>query len=291
VDVFVLILPEGEDPADFVLKRPNDAAEALRALGDRAVPLIEYMIDRILAAHPVEGVEDRSRAIRAALEVVLPLEDPIRRESYARMVAGKTGERENVVMLELARMDQSHQGSSDASTPAHATGGAEAGTEPNGRKPGGPRLSPQQRVEREALRLLVQAPTLCPTPAPSLEPERFATPTYRKVFELIREASPSVNGGGAATIVAMAQDRGEGFGKLVAALAIEPTESEGEPTREYAQAVFLRLEELHLGRRIDDLRRELEKLNPQKDGGFEDLFDRMVKLLGERQRLRTRDGT
>jgi DNA primase len=284
VDVFVLILPEGEDPADFVANRPSDAAAALQTLADGAVPLIEYMIDRILAGRSLAGVEDRSRAIHAALEVVLPLEDPIRRESYARMVAGKTGERETVVMMELQRMAEPQ-----TSRPGAGPGlGGGAASPP---RPAASRLSPQQRVEREALRLLVQAPALCPAQARDMDPERFATPSSKKVFDFLREATRAAGSDdGAGALVAQAQDRGEQLGRLVAALAVEPTESDGQPTREYATAVFLRLEEFHLGRRIDALRRELERMNPQKDPRYEDLFDRMVKLLGQRQRLRGRDG-
>jgi hypothetical protein len=124
-----------------------------------------------------------------------------------------------------------------------------------------------------------------------MDPERFATPSSKKVFDFLREATRAAGSDdGAGALVAQAQDRGEQLGRLVAALAVEPTESDGQPTREYATAVFLRLEEFHLGRRIDALRRELERMNPQKDPRYEDLFDRMVKLLGQRQRLRGRDG-
>ena len=49
VDFLVLVLPEGQDPADFVLARGDDAGEAFRALAERAVPLVEYMIDRLMA--------------------------------------------------------------------------------------------------------------------------------------------------------------------------------------------------------------------------------------------------
>jgi DNA primase len=123
-------------------------------------------------------------------------------------------------------------------------------------------------------------------PPAELEPERFATPSYRRVFDFLRDVSPAVNGGGAGAIVTLAQDRGEQLGRLVAALALEPTEADGDPTPEYAAAVFARLEEFHLSRQIDDLRSRLERLNPQKEAAaFEDLFGSMVELLGRRRRL------
>jgi DNA primase len=321
VDLFVLILPEGLDPADFVLAHRNDGDREFEALAGNAIPLVEYMIRRAFADRLLADVEERSRAVRAGLEIVVSLEDPVRRESYARLVASMAGEREHAVMLELQRMAEPL----DARPGAAARDGAAARSRPGA----GSRMPPQQRVERESLRLLVQTPDICPVTAGELDPERFGTPSYRKIFEFLRDASPhaealgpSPNGGGpsadaglgvaasprsngdarrtgatagpagpsAGTLVSLAQERGEQLGRLVAALAVEPTESDGEPTGEYAAAVFDRLEEFHLGRQIDELRRELERLNPQKEPRYEELFGRMVALLGRRRRLMEEGG-
>src|SRR5439155_1530740 len=136
VDLRVLVLPEGQDPADFVLAAGDRAGEVFEGLVGGAVPLVEYMIGRVLLGRNLGDVEERARA---------------------------------------------------AST-----------------------------------------------------------------------ASPSA-------IVARAQERGEVLQKIVAGLAIEPPASGGEPTPDYAEQVFLRLEEFALSRRIDAMRKQLERLNPLKD--------------------------
>jgi DNA primase len=305
VDLSVLILPSGEDPADFVLSRGDRAAEAVGQLVDQAVPLVEYMIVRALMGRPMGTVEERARAVRAGLEVVTGLEDPVRRENYARLVASRTGERETAVRLELQAMVR-----------AQAAAGGQGFAPPGGRRPSsrgveqgedsagpgtsvlgmtkpGQRVPPQQKVEREALKLLVQSPGLCPADARTLEVERFATPTYRKVYEFLREAGDGASTNGdaarASTLVARAQDRGDQFGRVVAALAIEPSEARGEPTREYAEAVFLRLEEFWLSRQIDELKRDLERLNPMKvRQEYEALFERLIALTANWRDVRER---
>ena len=122
------------------------------------------------------------------------------------------------------------------------------------------RIPANQRVEREALKLLIQAPEICRTHLEKLTTEAFATPAYQKVFDLIRE--PGV------PVMARAQERGETLQKLVAALSVESPESAGEPTSSYADHVFLRLEEFALSRRIDAMRISWRVLWPLGERGF-----------------------
>jgi len=146
------------------------------------------------------------------------------------------------------------------------------------------RIPPWQKVEREALRLLIQAPDLCGAPLGELRPDRFAKAEYRAAFELISEAW----GTGASALVAMAHERprGDQLGRLVAALAVEPPEIVGEVTASYLAQVFLRLDELVLKRQAEEIKRQLERLNPLKSEEYDALYDRFVKLEGARRRIR-----
>src|SRR5205823_13011298 len=69
VDLRVLVLPEGQDPADLVLARGEGAAEELRALLQRALPLVEYMIRRTLLGRNLDDLEERARAVQAGLGI------------------------------------------------------------------------------------------------------------------------------------------------------------------------------------------------------------------------------
>ncbi len=91
VDLAVLVLPEGQDPADFAMARGTEAGEAFAELAREAVPLVQFMLERTLRGRDRSTVEDRVRAVQAGLVVVASLDDPVRRQEYARILAGMVG--------------------------------------------------------------------------------------------------------------------------------------------------------------------------------------------------------
>src|SRR5262249_35913077 len=143
VHLSVLILPAGQDPADFATARGGDA---FLELADASVPLVHYMIERTLRGRDLSDAEGRSRAIRAGLETVGQLSDAVARDDYVRMLAdrvlvGHMGDPEHAVRLELERMR-------GASAPGGGNGAATRAVRA--------RSAPDEEVEWEALKLLVQ---------------------------------------------------------------------------------------------------------------------------------------
>jgi DNA primase len=270
--ISVLILPERQDPADFIQAAGPSAGEAFARLTERAVPLVEYMIRRSLKGRDLNDPEERAKAVQAGLAFVIPLEDPVRRDEYARILAGSVGEPENAVLLQLDRMLR--QAPEVPSAPRERKG----------------RISPEEEVEVEALKLLVQRPDLCAGQFAALGPDSFSKAGHRKAFELIAEAWGNPAGpAGASSLVSVAHERpgGEALGRLLAAVAVDPPKAAGEPNRGYAERVFLRLEEFSLKRRADAIRKELERVNPVKSpGDHETLFEQLVTLEGARRRAR-----
>jgi DNA primase len=276
VELAVLVLPEGKDPADFVLALGEEASEQLEVLAEGAVPLIEYMIDRTLRGRDLASPESQRRAALDVIDQILTrVQDPILQEKYAVLTADKVGRTtmsEDAILLEI----QSRKGAT--------TGRGEAVRRAT-------RMPASQAIEREALKLLVQAPELCAARLPQLTPEHFASAGYRSCFELISA------GGGAspAALVELAQDRsrGEQIGKLVAAIAVEPLTTVGDVTTDYVDQVFLRLDEFALKRQAENIRKRLEQLNPLKASDeYDALYEQFVRLEGARRRLRaTGDGS
>ena len=270
VHLSVLVLPEGQDPADFVMANGGDA---FLELADQAVPLIGYMLDRLVRGRDLSDVERRAMAIRDGLAIVAELEDPVSREEYARRLAGRVGESENAVMLELESV-LGRQGAPPVAAERSHRG----------------RLSPEEEVEWEVLKLLVQAPELCSAWLSDLDATRFGKPTHRKAIEAIVESRADGRGGDGdvSALVARAQDqKGEQVGRVLAALAVERPKAQGEPTVEYAERLFLRLEEFSLKRRADVIRKELERVNRLKaPADHETLFEQLIDLEGARRRVR-----
>ena len=71
VEIRVLVLPEGHDPADFVQAR---GAAAFEELAEEAVPLVEYMIRRSLRNQDLRSPEGQARAVHETLPIVAGLE-------------------------------------------------------------------------------------------------------------------------------------------------------------------------------------------------------------------------
>lgn len=276
IEIEVLVLPEGQDPADFVLARGSAAGENFERLMAGGLPLVEYMIRRALSGRDLSGHESRARAIRDVLgRYVVPLSDEVRRANYARLVADRAGERESAVLEELRRIAPGRGAPGRA---APAVSGRSALT----------RRSPAQKVEREAMKLIVQDPASSAGELDRVQADWFVTPGLRAAFELVRELRAS---GGrpvtAAGLVAEAAERGGQLAKLMAALAVEPPEFEEDAGPGYARALFLRLEELAVVRRIDDLRHRLEAINPKvSPDAHSEMFQELIELESSRRRLR-----
>ncbi|HWC32165.1 MAG TPA: DNA primase [Actinomycetota bacterium] len=267
----VLVLPEGVDPADFALGR---GGEAFEELASGAAPLVEFMLRRAVRGHDLATPEGRTRAVQAGMPIVAGLDDPVRRSEYAGMLADLAGVDVESVLLELAR----RPAGGDGAGPGRQRSAEEPGPS---RRTAEPR-SPDREVEKEALKLLAQHPDLCLGRVSTLEHELFTSERNRKTLALLLEPWSS-----ASQLMERARDRG--VGELVAEIAVEPLK--GEVDRTYAAHVFSRLEELSLKRRMDTMRKRLERLNPVKDpDAFDSLFKELADLTSRWRDLQARAG-
>jgi DNA primase len=260
IEVAVLILPAGRDPADFVTA---EGAAAFEGLADRATPLVEYMLERGIRDIDLASPEGKARAVRETLPVVSGLQDPVLRSQYAGRLADLVGISPTDVALELERAGQPLDGG------AHSQA-AEASAR-----------SPERELEMEALKILAQVPQLGRTYVDRIG-EGLFTGERRKAWALLRE-SP----GQAAVLAGRANE--ESTARLIALLAVEPLR--GEPTQEYADKVFAKLQERALREEVRTMRKRLEALNPVKDAStFDPLFRELAELTGRWREAKARAG-
>jgi DNA primase len=252
VQAVVMIMPEGLDPAEFVAKR---GADEVREAAKEARPIVEYMVRRTVGRHDLSNVEGQSAAVADALPMLQKLQDPVRRSEYGHLLADLTGVSEDSVRTALQRRLGGH--------PEQVAKTMK-------------RLSARDRVEREMLRLLTRDRAVFDEYAPLLTDDHVRTPTGKAALAALREFSGD---GGA---LAGADD--PKVAAAASALAVEPIE--GEPTREYASHVFARLQEFVLKAKSDDLRIRLQKLNPQTEAGYDELFHELVAADSELRRIR-----
>jgi DNA primase len=254
VQAVVMIMPQGLDPADFVAKEGPDA---VRHAASRARPIVEYMVRRTVSRHDLSTVEGQSAAVADALPILEGLMDPVRRSEYGHLLADLAGVSETSVMQALDNR---------------------LGGRPQEVAKTMKRATAQERVEREMLKLLVRDVDLIALFAERLTEDHFRNTQHRRCF-----AAVMASGG---DVAALAGGEDEKLGAMVSAVAVEPLD--GDPTREYAEHVWGRLEEFLLKGRSDGLRMRLQKLNPTVDPEYDDLFGELVSVDGDLRRLRER---
>ncbi|MBQ6454441.1 MAG: DNA primase, partial [Coriobacteriales bacterium] len=86
IDFKVVILPDNQDPMEFVSSKGRDAM--LQAL-DGAVPLIRFAIDRRLDSWDLNSPEQRSLALQAAVELLATIKTSIIAEDYCNYIADR----------------------------------------------------------------------------------------------------------------------------------------------------------------------------------------------------------
>ncbi len=83
IDLFVVALPAGEDPAELAQRDPERLAAAVRD----AQPFLRFRIERLLAKANLTTLEGRARAFESAVAIVFEHPSAVVREQYLNDVA------------------------------------------------------------------------------------------------------------------------------------------------------------------------------------------------------------
>jgi DNA primase len=100
-DFLVALLPEGSDPADYCKAH---GTQAMQEVLDNAIPLIRFCIDQRLEAGELKTPEQRSRVLKDALEVLLPLRGTLLANDYLNYLADILQVNFDTVRQALAQM-------------------------------------------------------------------------------------------------------------------------------------------------------------------------------------------
>jgi DNA primase len=257
LDVRVLILPAGKDPADLVTAKGGDA---FREITKSAVPIVEYRLLREIERFDLSDSEGRTRAVRAGIPILVRIRDEVMRRDYTSRLAEWTRLDAAVVFLEVGR----------------ATGDPTARAAPNIR-----RTSAQVRLERDLLKLALQYPASIEAHLDGVDPDMLSVPTHRAIW---REVAA---GGDASTIVERLDEEGRG---LVAKLVNDPIDydldGDGRPPQTHVDEVVNRLKDFALRRLIVEKKDQLQKLNPiENEEEYRKRYAELIALEGESKRV------
>lgn len=273
LDLRVLVLPEGRDPADLVADVGADGvASALAA----ATPVVPFVLRHHLADADLDSEGGRAAALREALTVLGRERDPELRREWARTeIAERIGYAYGFVTETAARLGvqlDAHEGIATRWTREDRDAGAV----------GPPLTAARARLERAALRALLQYPDRVPDEAAELTEEDLTHPDARSVLRAMRAAG-GVGAPVPAIVEAAEDDRIRG---LVRSLALEDDpEAEDDEVRDAVVAGRVR----HLlVDRVDAqaraLRDELAQLNHATDPDRIREVQRSLSVLQQRRR-------
>ena len=271
VELAAVTLPDDLDPAEFVAAR---GADALRALIERAQPLLKYGIDRRLAASDLTTAEGRTRALTEALAVLAPIKDSLLAKDYAVQIAGRCRAREEDALAALAALEapaRRDEGPAD--------GGALA---PRPAAPAPARRLTQAersrlRFEREFLSVRAQHPLLALAPADALAQVQWRRSAHGAIAASLLETLAADPGAAAGTLVINATAAVPGAAGTLTAAAVP----EGQDPA--AVAAYL-AEELSLGdaeEAIASMRALLSDPSQLAPEDYDALFQSVVGMQGD----------
>jgi DNA primase len=271
LELRVLVLPQGRDPADLVR---DVGAEGLQAAVAEATPVVPFVVRHRLATADLSSEAGRTAALRAALEVIGREPDPDLRREWARTeVAERVGVAYDFVAATAARQGlvlDRHEGVAIGRSRSTARG-PETG-QAGHRDPARVRA----RRERDVLRVALQAPDLLPDEWFELGEDDFTHATARAILRTLQGAGGA--GVELAAVLEAAPD--DTLRATIRGLALEP---EAVPVDR--SVVGWRVRSL-LADRLEGeeqvLRRRLETLHHRTDR------DELVEVLGQLRALEAR---
>lgn len=250
---YVAVEPGGLDPCDLRLR---SGEPAVRELVGRRIPLYRFVMGRTVAQFDLDRVDGRLQAVRAAAPLLSSVRDASLVRGYLRDLAQLVGMDIEEVRQVVSRTNR-RETPLDTVRPRHRNTTRE-GSVLEGLGMDWP--DPRDRnlaVERATLKLMLQFPTLFDTEWNGVIADDFTHPTYRAVYQAIRDTPYStsqwaerVHGANSDPVVQ----------QLEVALLVEPVLL--EPDEAYASAHTARLQLLSTMRELTDLRSRLQRINP-----------------------------
>ncbi len=263
LQVRVLVMPPGEDPADVVA---DGGPEAMQGLLGEAEPVIRFMLRRAASGHD-DSPEGRSDAVDAVAPLLAGIPEPVLRDQYTRWVA------DDLLGIGLGVVAQA----------VERSGGDVATVEHRPSDPGPAdrsELSARAKLERETLGTVLQHPHLLPDRWQEVTEDDLVHPRALGVFQAIQAAG----GPGAELSAILDQAEDDDERALVRAMALE--ELTVEPDEPHVTMLVNRLLLRRCEQDIAERKAELERMNPTTDpDAYRERFEELIALEARRRDL------
>ena len=254
LDLRVMVLEKGMDPADFVVKQGRE--EFVRRV-EGSIPLVDFCLDQVLEEHDASDTNLRLRGVRKAIELVGSLGSGIENERYVKDIADWSGSSYEAIN------DLYRQSREPGKSPGRSLSQSYIAT------------PPQVRVERELLRLVVHHLYLLERLREELDTGLFYDQVnsliLRALLEVQPEAETSTNGGNKIVSRLIENMESEQGRNVLAGLVFDKSGNVDSVGRDEIDLMYrdllISLKEFYFERQIRRLKKDLENLSstPQRD--------------------------
>ncbi len=260
VDVFVVSLPSGKDPADFIV---SEGESGFRKRLDESKPLIEFCLDLALRKHNLKEPLERAKAVNDSVEIIALLENAVLREDYLRKLEDRLNISYESLLSELKKVKRKKF--KGENTVVSAT------------------LDAQVKSEREALKFILQYPDKTDQFLLELTEEYFTYPEHRDLLLFLKSISKErLN---SADLINSISDKK--FVNLITLLSLEPINVDIDSWDKYFSDILIKLKDFFLKRQIYRLKLKLKEADSVGDAMEVDkVFNELIKLEKKRRELK-----
>ncbi len=294
---YVAVEETGADPCELRQTGGDDAVRAL--IADRR-PLFEFAIKASFATFDLSSGEGQVKALRHAAPIVAQIRDVSLRSTYTRELSRWLGmqyvgeDQVGRAVAAAARRERSSDSGGGPARQQERAVGVQAAPDASGsgesylERPD-PR-NPIARMEREALEVVIQQPTLLtPVQWQSFSTSRFSVPVYEALHTAVLAA-----GAAGAELSGWVESVREGvpdvLRPLVSELAVRPLPAKDEDAMvNYCRDILNRLTELRITQQKADKLGQLQRMESASDPVLYNQLQRDLMELEMQRRLLRED--
>ncbi len=255
MDVSVVALPEGSDPADIAVLD----SEAWKACVQKRQDMFPFLLDRALSRFDPSSVAGKKEIVHDLLPLVSQVPDGVARGTFIQLLADRLHVEPRYLYEDLERLSRDTEHTFERDT---------SGTQPTERDPA---LSKEDRL----LAFLLTMPHLAPIVVNSISSEHFHGEQNRQLYRLISEWYTGSHAEGEDFCASLPADLRKRADELM--LAREVEEAEDPLERPEIDATFL-VRELLASRLREQLRDVIEKIPNASDGERSDLLAEIKQI-------------
>lgn len=274
---FVAVEPNGLDPCDLRIKSGD---EALAHLIATRVPMFEFAIKSTLKELDLNTAEGRVNGLNICAPIIAAIKDPSLKPEYTRMLAGWLG-------MDMKTVSDAVGRSSRKSKP-EIPQSENLETAPIVFETPDPRKV-EHRVEREALKAVLQEPALAMDWYASVEDIAYTFTPYRQIHQHVVTLASEVSFSDTEPAVwvenLLGRIENPQLKTLASSLVVEPINtSTAENLEKFVTGVIARLQEFDAARRIADIKGQLLR-EVEGSEAHQNLFGQLLALEATRRSL------